>query len=263
MSNLYSSLRKYVRKLLLDSLSLTSAPKPGIHILNGHFLSLEDQKSNEVFYHQLKMLSLNRVEFIDFDTAVKSIETKIVPSDKCFVAFTFDDGFEECFTKIRPVLNDFWIKAGFFINPNFIDGNEEYQNNFKDNIVYTNKQPMNWDQITILKEEGHFIGAHTMDHIKLDIDEGDILEYQIGESKKYIENKLKTKCDYFAFPYGKLEHINYLGVEIAHKYFKYVFSQSNYRCYYSFNGKVINRRHFECDWPYKHVLYFLKEKSLV
>jgi len=260
---MYNSIRKYIRKQLLDILSLTSVPKPGIHILNGHFLSLDDQKSNDVFDNQLKMLLLNGIELIDFDQAVISIEKRIIPSDKCLVAYTFDDGFEECFTKLRPVLNDFGIKAGFFINPNFIDGNEEYRKNFKNNIVYTNKQPMNWDQISILSGEGHIIGAHTMDHIRLDMQDKDILEYQIGESKKYIENKLEAECNYFAFPYGKLKQISNMGIEIARKYFKYVFSQSNYRFYYSFNGEVINRRHFECDWPYRHVLYFLKEKSLI
>ena len=238
-------------------------PKPGIHILNGHFLSLDDQKSNDLFYSQLKMLLLKGVKYIDFDRAVESIKEKRIPSDKCFVAFTFDDGFEECFTKIRPVLNDSGIKAGFFINPNFINGDEEYQKNFKKNIVNTDKQPMNWNQIKILFDEGHVIGAHTMDHIRLDIVNKETLEYQIGESKNIIVNKLGDKCDYFAFPYGNLKHISDMGIEIARRYFKYVFSQNNYRCYFSFNGKVINRRHFECDWPYKHVLYFLKEKSMV
>ncbi|KPK84756.1 MAG: hypothetical protein AMS27_09125 [Bacteroides sp. SM23_62_1] len=259
---MYSWLRKSGRKLILDIISLSSEPKPGIHILNGHFLSLDDHLSNNTFYNQLKSLLFHGVDYLNIEKAVEYIENKRIPSDKCYVAFTFDDGFEECFTKIRPVLNNFGIKAGFFINPNFIDGNEEYQRNFKNNIVYTNKQPMNRDQIMILVEEGHVIGAHTMDHIKLDIDNRDILEYQIGESKKYIEDKFKTNCDYFAFPYGRIEHINDMGVEIARKYFKYVFSQSNYKCYYSFEGKVINRRHFECDWPYRHVLYFLKEKTL-
>ena len=93
---MYSSLRKLFRKRLLDILSLTSIPKPGIHILNGHFLSLDDQKSNDIFYNQLKMLSLNGTVFIDIQKAVEYIEKKIFQPDKCFVAFTFDDGFEEC-----------------------------------------------------------------------------------------------------------------------------------------------------------------------
>ena len=260
---MYSVLRKYIRKLILDIISLTSVPRPGIHILNGHFLSLDDDTQAKLFHDQLKFLLSYGVNFVNFDIAVKRIRERKIIDDKCMVAFTFDDGFEECFTKIRPVLNKFGIKAGFFINPNFIDGDEDYQQKFKTNIVKTNKSPMSWEQILILKEEGHIIGAHTMDHTNLNTQHLSFLEYQIGGSKEYIENKLNSECEYFAFPFGKLKHISNKGIEIARKHFKYIFSQSNYKSYFSFNGSVINRRHFECDWPYKHVLYFLKEKTFV
>ncbi len=259
---MYTFFRKYARKLLLDLLSIKSTPKPGIHILNGHFLSVKDNTTGKVFSNQLKMLFDRGVGFINFDTAVECVEKRKIPADKCLVAFTFDDGFEECFTKIRPVLHEFGIKAGFFINPNFIDGSPAYQQNFKEKVVLTNKPPMNWEQISTLRDEGHSIGAHTMDHLKLAIQDRNILEYQIGKSKEYIQNKLNSPCEYFAFPFGKLKHISDMGIEIAKKYFTYVFSQDNYTNYYSFGGKVINRRHFECDWPYKHVIYFLKEKSM-
>jgi len=256
------AIRKILRKSILDKLSINSNPQNGIHILNGHFLSLGPSVPNSVFEMQLIALSESGVEFIDFDIAVKRIEKEDFPENRCQVAFSFDDGFEECYSKIRPILNKYGIKACFFINPNFVDGDKQYKENFKKNIVFTDKDPMSWEQISELQKEGHFIGAHTMDHLKLDIDDKDILDFQIGESKKIIEERLNISCDYFAFPYGKLEHISSTGVDIAAKHFKYIFSQSNYKHYFSFNKKVINRRHFECDWPYKHTLYFLKKKKL-
>ena len=260
---MYNYLRKYFRDLLLNILSSNPSPKSGIHILNGHFLSLKDDMQAEIFSDQLRSLWANGLNFLDFDNAVQRIRHRDIPQEQCLVAFTFDDGFEECFSKIRPVLNEFGIKAGFFINPNFIDGDDDYQQNFKTNIVKTNKPPMSWEQILTLKEEGHIIGAHTMDHTKLDSHDLDVLEYQIGGSKRYLRTKLDSECEYFAFPYGRLKHISEKGIEIAQSHYKYIFSQSNYRSYFSFNGIVINRRHFECDWPYKHVLYFLKEKTYV
>lgn len=72
-----------------------------------------------------------------------------------------------------------------------------------------------------------------------------------------IEEKLGTSCDYFAFPYGKLKHVNAKALDIACDNYKYVFSQSNYKNYFSFEGRVINRRHFEPFWPITHVYFFL------
>lgn len=259
---MYLKLRKRIRNIILDILSINSKPANGVHILNGHFLSLNDYASNVIFRKQLENLSKQGVTFIDIDKAVKMISEKQIDQSRCYVAFTFDDGFEECYTKIRPILNELNIKAAFFINPNFINGNEKYIDNFKYNVVFTNKNPMIWEQIINLKEEGHIIGSHTMDHLNLDVNDNTVLEFQIKESKKYLENKLNYNCDYFAFPYGQFKHISKLGIEIANENYKYVFSQSNYKHYFSCNEKVINRRHFECDWPYKHVLYFIKKKSL-
>ena len=258
---MYERLRKPIRKIILDILSLGSVPKAGIHILNGHFLSLDEKKSPNVFKDQMNMLLSRDVRFLDFKLAAECIQKREIPADVCQVAFTFDDGFEECFSKIRPILNKMGIRAGFFINPNFINGDQDYQRQFKDNIVKTNKQPMNWEQIRTMASEGHIIGAHTMDHVRLDIRDRDILDYQIGESKIHIEEKLGSVCNYFAFPFGRLEHISEESVEIALDRFQYIFSQSNYKRYFSFHGRVINRRHFECDWPFRHVLYFLKSKS--
>lgn len=254
--------RNIIRNYLLDILALWSKPYPGIHILNGHFLSRNDVATPDLYTDLLTRLQAKGVEFIDFELAVKLIMQQQLPFDRCMVAFTFDDGFEECYTKIRHVLNNFNLKAGFFVNPGFINGNDAYREKFKKEIVFTDKQPMTWDQVNSLKEEGHIIGSHTMDHAMLNIQNKDILEYQLNESKRLIEKKVGMACDFFAFPYGRLQYISSTAIEVAEKYFKFIFSQDNYRNYYSFGKKIINRRHFECDWPYKHVIYFLKEKKL-
>ena len=261
-NKVFIHIRKKARGFLLDLLSLESDPKPGIHILNGHFLSEHSYAPMELFYRQLNTLLSNGVGFINFDQAVSLIKKEELPDDRCLVAFTFDDGFEECYTKIRPVLNDVGIKAGFFINPGFIDGDDVYQKNFKENIVFTEKPPMTWEQVIVLKNEGHIIGSHTMDHTMLGIQNDEVLEYQLGESKKQIEQRLNANCEYFAFPYGRPEHMSQSAIETAGKHYRYIFSQSNYQHYYSFGKKVINRRHFECNWPYKHVIYFLKTKKM-
>lgn len=255
-------IRSLIRNNILDILSLNAKPNPGVHILNGHFLSRDNNTSNTIFKTLLKRLESYGIKFINFNEAVKKIvQNEGLSKKECLVAFSFDDGFEECFTKIKPVLDEYNIKAGFFINPGFVDGDSEYQENLKKNIVYTNKPPMNWEQIKQLKNEGHVIGSHTIDHNNLQSNDIDMLNQQIGESKVQLEKKLNYSCEYFAFPFGRIKDISQLSVDIAKKYYTYIFSQDDYKNYFSFNNSVINRRHFECDWPYKHVLYFLKRKK--
>lgn len=104
-------------------------------------------------------------------------------------------------------------------------------------------------------------GAHTMNHFMINSDDKEKLTYEIGMCKVVIEEKLGVPCAYFAFPYGKLSHANQKAIDIASNTYECVFSCSDYKHYFSFNGKVINRRHFEPFWPISHIDYFLSCKK--
>ena len=251
-------LRTWLRARVLDVLGCFSAPQPGIHILNGH--RIEKSGDADAFRKMLTELS-KTVTFIRIEDAVRMIIERQCPSMP-LVAFTFDDGFMDDYDVFAPILEEFGVNALFFINPNYVEGNDEYIQNFDDNVVMTpDKRPMRWNQICELSKRGHIIGAHTMDHYMVNSDYKQILEYQINTCKGVIENHTDVPCDYFAFPYGKLSQANDLAISIACQKYKYVFSQSDYKHYYSFGGKVINRRHFEPFWPIAHVKYFLSCKK--
>lgn len=250
--------RTIVRKRILDILGLFSRPHNGIHILNGHMIcrAMADNQSKDYFFYQLQELS-RYVHFIRIEYATSLIRNH-ESVDQPLVAFTFDDGFMECYDMIAPVLESFGVNAAFFINPNFVEGDENYIQNFTENIVLTpGKIPMHWTEIKDLHKRGHIIGAHTMDHYMINDDNLLELDKQIGGCKSIIEDKLSAPCDYFAFPYGRLEHANKHSIDVACGYYKNVFSQSDYKHYFSFAGRVINRRHFEPFWPVGHLYYFL------
>lgn len=254
MNNLKMYLRTQARNCFLHIMGIFKVPQPGIHILNGHRIAKENEPST--FRKMLKELS-QKVEFIRFEDAVEKIHHHEMPS-KPLVAFSFDDGFLEDYEIFAPILEEFGTNAAFFINPNYAEGSQEYINHFNDCIVMTpNKKPMRWEQIIDLHKRGHIIGAHTMDHYMINSTDRKELEYQIVECKKIIEDKLGCTCKYFAFPYGKLSQANNLSIDIACKTYQYVFAQSVYKKYFSFDGKVINRRHFEPFWPIRHMYYFL------
>lgn len=251
-------IRDVYRKYLLDSLGLFCRPTNGIHILNGHMINRGTPipDSEDYFRYQLKQLS-RYARLVRIEEAVSLIIRKELV-DAPLVAFTFDDGFMECHSMIAPVLEEFGVNAAFFINPNFVDGDDNYVQNFTENIVLSpGKFPMHWKEIKELYDRGHVIGAHTLDHCMINNDNMEELNRQIVDCKFVIENKLSAPCDYFAFPYGRLEHANKDSIDIACNCYKYVFSQSDYKHYFSFNNRVINRRHFEPFWPVSHLYYFL------
>lgn len=249
-----STLRQFARNRVLDILGAFSHPANGIHILNGH--RTLNEKEPETFRLMLKALH-QRVNFIKVEDAVQMIMNHEQP-DKPLVAFTFDDGFTECYDYFAPALEEYGVNALFFVNPNYVEGNQEYIDNFNNHIVMTpNKKPMRWEQLRDLSARGHIIGAHTIDHYMINTDEEETLRHQICDCKKVIETNIGKTCDYFAFPYGKLTHANKTSIDIACQQYKYVFSQSDYKHYFSFDNRVINRRHFEPFWPHRHVFYFL------
>jgi len=248
-------IRLCLRNSTLDFLGLFAHPASGIHLLNGHMIARSNPRI-DTFLDQLKDLK-KVADFIRIEDAVDLINKRVEVKDT-LLAFTFDDGFEECATMIAPALETYGVNGLFFINPNFADGDEQYIENFTKNIVMTSgKRPMRWPDIIDLHKRGHIIGAHTMDHKMINDYDLEDLNYQIGNCKLVIENKLDAPCDYFAFPYGRLDHANAVSIEVAMKYYKYIFSQSDYKKYFSYDGKVINRRHFEPYWSVNHVKYFI------
>ena len=197
---MYKEIRSSIRSLILDVLGSFSAPKAGVHILNGHAFR-EFSSDSEAFKGLLFELS-KKVTFVNFEDAVRNI-VKGVEIVEPQVCFTFDDGYTDC-KYIASILDSYSISACFFINPNYVMGDDAYIKHFNDNIVFNSgKYPMRWSDIEVLKNQGHIIGAHTMDHYMLNKGELDALDYQIKHCRNVIEEAINEKCRYFAFPYGR------------------------------------------------------------
>lgn len=267
MNSIYNKTRTGIRNSVLDILGVFSKPSPFIHILNGHMVDWHhDNERDGVRFGKLLEELHKSCDFVNIEDAVRMIVNH-KQVNRPTIAFTFDDGWRDCYTQIAPQLEKYGVNAMFFINPNLTDAADnndwDYIENFTINTTKSpGKHPMTWRQIMELKKRGFLFGAHTLDHYCINDDNITELEYQIGDCRKIMEDKLGVPCEYFAFPYGRLEHANPKSIDIACRHYKYVFSQSDYKHYFSYNGKVINRRHFEPFWPISHVNYFLcKRKS--
>lgn len=122
---------------------------------------------------------------IYFNSYAQSVSDN-VRNDK-IVILNFDDGRKTQFTHAKPILDKYGFKATFYIVCNYIE-----------------KKPgfMNWEEVRQLYEEGHDIGSHSMDHLDLSKLSTKDLKYEIGESKKCLEDH-GINVTSFAYPFNK------------------------------------------------------------
>ncbi len=237
-------------------------PKNNLYFFYGHYAYLKEKTDEfEILLEKL----YDYADFINFEDAIELLKNgNINHFDKPTICFSFDDGFKECYTHIYPVLKKYNVNACFFINPNFIDGSEEYINKFQEKKIHIKKEPMTKEMVREMSQDGFLFGSHTCNHANIATLDYIALVAELEESKKWLENLLSLSCDYFAWPYGTMNHINDSAIKAASQRYKYIFSalrDANYFC--CDNRQVINRDHFEGFWHESHVRFFLSKAKKI
>lgn len=251
-------MRNLLRNIFLNIMGVFKSIKPGVHIINAHYVTpnLTKDSDLDVFERFLSIITRNAT-LISLEQATTLIRDNKIPKDATFIALTFDDGFEECYTIIAPLIEKYGSTGAFFINANYIESDHAYQEKFNDRVKIYTKKPMSWSQLIDLRNRGHIIGSHNLDHTDMSELNSEELDFQLRENKKILENKLNYTCDYFAWTYGQMQHFPEKAFQKTAEYHKYIFSATNYKNYTSMNGKVLNRRHIEPFWSKRHMNYFL------
>ena len=185
------------------------------------------------FYNQLVFLKkswnfISPTEFSDIINKKKKLKGRNL-------LLTFDDGYISNKYVVEKILNPLRIKAIFFVITDFIKISDsktarEYVSSniyptlkFKD--VPKSYYNMNWGHLKELIKHGHSIGAHTKTHAKLsEIKTNKNLINEIIKSANEIEENLKIKLNYFAFPFGNVESFSKDALLIANKKFDFIFS---------------------------------------
>lgn len=76
-------------------------------------------------------------------------------------------------------------------------------------------QPLTWDQIREMYDNGIDFGSHTCSHSILSMISGDELKHEIVDSKREIESKLGVEINSFCYPNGQPEDLNNTVAEIV------------------------------------------------
>ncbi|HSX39396.1 MAG TPA: polysaccharide deacetylase family protein [Candidatus Saccharimonadales bacterium] len=114
------------------------------------------------------------------------VNGSITPAKKP-IALTFDDGYEDFYTDVFPIIKEQNVKVTAFIIADFI-GKPNY---------------MTHEQLEEVIKSGLVeIGAHTLHHPKLSAISAQEAKVEIAESKLVLEKTFNIKVETFAYPYG-------------------------------------------------------------
>lgn len=150
----------------------------------------------------------NSVRMLDnhFESLAKTYPI-VLPRDRLqlfstSICLTFDDAHLDFYTKVYPLLKKHRLKALLAVPANLI-GMDTY---------------CTWNMLKELVDSKIvYIASHSMNHANL-LDPKVDVDYELIESKKILENRLKIEIDTFVYPYGKF---NLAIQKKAEKHYQY------------------------------------------
>lgn len=116
------------------------------------------------------------------------------------VLITFDDGCESVYSRALPILQEFRFPALFFVTTNPDSWIFRY-GNAAQRLVTAN-------EIRELDDAGVTIGSHGVSHEALEAMTEEEIEYDLGESKRVLEEILDKSVDTFGVP------LNWYGTKV-------------------------------------------------
>jgi peptidoglycan/xylan/chitin deacetylase (PgdA/CDA1 family) len=108
------------------------------------------------------------------------------------VILTFGNGPKSQYTYAKPILDKYGFKASFFVVCDWIDSDEGEDEN----------SHMTWQDIETLHNDGHNIGAKSLNHKDLTTLSASELDFEVGQSKKCLDDQ-NIDARVFGTPYGK------------------------------------------------------------
>ena len=142
--------------------------------------------SPDIFAKQIKYLHDHKYNVIPLEEAVSYIQQKKKPPART-VAITFDDGYENNYKYVYPVLKQYHIPATIFIITDFV-GRKDF---------------MNWDEINEMSASGIIdIESHTKSHPWLTALDDKKLRDEFAGSREILEKKIGKKIKFICYPMG-------------------------------------------------------------
>lgn len=121
------------------------------------------------------------------------------------VVVTFDDGYEETYTTVYPVLRRLGIPATVYVPARYIEDGRPFDFGVHRHTDPSQRpRPITWEQASEMVRSGLItIGAHTSTHVDLSLASPPQALREIEEGDRLIEARLGIRPIHFAYPWGR------------------------------------------------------------
>ncbi len=254
---LYKRSRATAKRAIINfSLALRPSFVPrGNRILVYHVVLKEDRVR---FAEHLAFLK----DHYQFATAQEIAGAKDSSSPTPLLAITFDDGFRLLMSDALEVLEQYGVKATFYIPTGFIAlaPNSDRAADFSLRAHYYQRPlaPMNSADLKQLRQSGHEIGSHGVSHIGLNAVSRHVAKYELEESRDQLAQWLGETVTGFAYPYGFTKSVLGNASEwVADAGYEYAVTLKRGTVGKDSNLLDLPREHIEGNWPLRDLIYFL------
>jgi peptidoglycan/xylan/chitin deacetylase (PgdA/CDA1 family) len=126
-------------------------------------------------------------------------------SNRPAIVITFDDGYGDNYDYAFPLLTKYGFPATFFVTTGFIERRPYVMQSFerRRSCDRADIEPLSWSQILEMQDAGLEFGSHTVSHPNLSRLGDEQARMELGQSRHVLQQKLGTKIDKIAYPFGK------------------------------------------------------------
>jgi glycosyltransferase involved in cell wall biosynthesis/peptidoglycan/xylan/chitin deacetylase (PgdA/CDA1 family) len=178
------------------------------------------------------------------------------------VAITFDDGFRILTRTCLETLQQFGVKATFFVPTGFIelsqDPTQAAKFSLRSHHYNLPLEPMQPEDLKLLADLGHEVESHGLSHVSLKNLTQPGAERELTLSKAHITYWTSKEPVGFAYPYGHVvSNLGYPPEWVRNAGYKYAVTLRRGPVEKSSHPFLLPRDHAEGNWSWRELSYFL------